>query len=211
MKAMNMHQPARVNVAAADTALCTADNSMLALNGTRAYAGGGYAQQLGGGAGNYLMLSTLVDGSITLNADAATGLVYMIEEEKMAFDLYNIFAEQTGSIVFDRISDSEQKHMDSLLLVAEKAGIDISTVSTTPGVFANTAIQSLYDTLLVQGSVSLSAAVGVGIAVENTDIADLMSYSADTTIGIVGTIYSYLELGSEHHLAAFTQQAALLV
>jgi len=129
----------------------------------------------------------------------------------MARDLYDIFAEQTGSVVFDRISDSEQKHMDSLLLVAEKAGIDISMVSTIAGIFANTAIQSLYDTLLAQGSVSFSAAVGVGIVVENTDVADLMSYSADTTIGIVGTIYSHLELGSEHHLAAFTQQAALLV
>jgi hypothetical protein len=134
----------------------------------------------------------------------------MIEEEKMARDLYDAFADQTGSVVFDRISDSEQRHLDSLLLVAQKAGIDLTAVSTTAGVFTNTAIQSLYDTLLAQGSVSLDAAYGVGVLVEQTDIADLQVYSADTSIGIVGTIYGHLETGSEHHLAAFTQYAALV-
>lgn len=164
----------------------------------------------GSGNADGLLLSTLVVGSLALSADAATGLIYMIQEEKMARDLYDTFADQTGSVVFDRISASEQKHMDSLLLVAQKAGIDVSSVSTAVGVFGNTAIQGLYDTLLAQGSVSLDAAYGVGVLVEQTDIAALQQYSADPAIGIVGTVYGNLEAGSDHHLVAFAQQAALV-
>lgn len=208
MRTMNQNSRAGLNVATATpAALCTTDAPLQTQSG--GYQGGGHGQQVSGSA-DCLLLSTLADGSLTLSADATAGLIYMIEEEKMARDLYDAFAEQTGSVVFDRISDSEQRHLDSLLLVAQKAGIDLTAVSTTAGVFTNTAIQSLYDTLLAQGSVSLDAAYGVGILVEQTDIADLQEYSADVSIGIVGTIYGHLETGSEHHLAAFTQYAALV-
>lgn len=233
MRAMNMNQ--QVSVSAAPTALCTTDGPLLTQSGFQGhgqqgsvnaaagtglcltdgtavlggYAGGGYGQQ-GSGNADCLLLSTLADGSLVLNADAAAGLIYMIQEEKMARDLYDAFADQTGSVVFDRIAVSEQKHMDSLLLVAQKAGIDVSSVSTTVGVFTNTAIQGLYNTLLAQGSVSLDAAYDVGVLVEQTDIADLAHYTADSTIGIVGTVYANLENGSDHHLAAFTQLAALI-
>jgi hypothetical protein len=215
MRAMNMNSRAGFNTApapapaahAAPAALCTTDGLLQTTHS--GFQGGGYGQQ-GSGNADCLLLSTLADGSLALGTDAAAGLIYMIEEEKMARDLYDAFAEQTGSVVFDRISDSEQKHLDSLLLVAQKAGIDLTAVSTTAGVFTNTAIQSLYDTLLAQGSVSLDAAYGVGVLVEQTDIADLQEYSADASIGIVGTIYGHLETGSEHHLAAFTQYAALV-
>jgi len=206
MRSMNQNSRAGLNVIpAVPAALCTTDAPLQAQSG---YQGGGHGQQ-GSGTADCLILSTLADGSLTLSADATAGLIHMIEEEKMARDLYDAFADQTGSVVFDRISDSEQRHLDSLLLVAQKAGIDLTAVSTTAGVFSNTAIQSLYDTLLAQGSVSLDAAYGVGVLVEQTDIADLQEYSADTSIGIVGTIYGHLETGSEHHLAAFTQYAAL--
>jgi hypothetical protein len=214
MRAMNGHQQA--GITASTAALCTTDGPLQTLSGVQ---GGGFGQHGGlgqqGGQGGVntdcLLLSTLADGSLTLSADAAAGLVYMIQEEKMAMDLYDAFAAQTGSVVFDRISTSEQKHMDSLLLVAQKAGIDVTAISTaTAGVFADTAIQSLYDTLLAQGSVSLDAAYDVGVLVEQTDIADLAHYTADAAIGIVGTVYANLEAGSEHHLAAFTQQAALV-
>lgn len=134
----------------------------------------------------------------------------MIEEEKMARDLYDAFAKQTGSVVFDKISDSEQKHYDTLVTIADKAGLDISGISTTAAVFTSQVIQSLYDSLLAQGSTSLAAAYGVGVIVEQTDIADLQDYVSGTDIGIVGTVYAHLEVASEHHLAAFTSSAALV-
>ena len=213
MRAMNMNTSAALN--ASTTAVCTTTGGPLQTK--IGLQGGGFGQQGGMGQqgaqgtnADCLLLSTLADGSLVLSTEVKAGLVYMIEEEKMARDLYDAFAAQTGSVVFDRISTSEQKHMDTLLLVAQKAGVDVTAISTTAGVFTNTAIQSLYTTLLAQGSVSLDAAYDVGVLVEQTDIADLQDYSADATLGIVGTVYANLENGSEHHLAAFTQYAALV-
>ncbi len=174
--------------------------------GAKAQHGNG--QQLKG-TGDCLLLSSTLDGSITLSADAAAGLVYMIEEEKMAMDLYDALFATTGSAVFDRISGSEQKHFDTLMLVAAKAGLDVSGVSTTAGVFTNPDIQALYNSLLQQGSASADAAYNVGVLVEQTDIADLKENIAVADIGIVGTVYANLMNASVHHLAAFSNYADL--
>lgn len=219
MRAMNMNKAAGVNAVAA-SAVCTTEGPLQQqvglVNGfgqqsVFAQQRAGAAGQQGGINGDCLVLTTLADGSLSLSADAAAGLIYMIEEEKMARDLYDAFAEQTGSVVFDRISNSEQRHMDSLLLVAQKAGVDVTAITAAAdGVFTNASIQTLYNSLIAQGSVSLDAAYGVGVLVEQTDIADLQDYSADASIGIVGTVYANLEAGSAHHLAAFSQYAALV-
>ena len=144
------------------------------------------------------------DSTLALDAEVTAGLLYMIEEEKMARDLYDAFFEQTGNLVFDRISNSEQRHLDSLLNVAEQAGIDTSALSTTAGVFTNTELQSMYDSLLASGDDSLESALQAAITVEQTDIADLASYGADSELGILGIVYAHLEQASENHLAAFT-------
>lgn len=176
-------------------------------------AGGGTMTR-GGFAGTNLQQGTGVclttDGTITLDAEATAGLLYMIEEEKMARDLYDAFFEQTGNLAFDRISNSEQRHLDSLLHVAEQAGVDTSGLSTTAGTFTNEALQSLYDSLLAAGDDSLEAALQAAVTVEQTDIADLAGYSADPELGLLGVVYTRLELASEHHLAAFTLQADLI-
>jgi len=202
MRTMKMNQQAGLD--AMPAAVCTTDEAVQA-NGSFQF--GSYGSQ---GAGEQLLLSSLTEGSIILSADAASGLIYMIEEEKMARDLYDAFFDQTGSTVFDRISDSEQQHYDTLITVADAAGIDLSAISTTVGVFTNPEIQSLYDLLLAQGSLSLDAAYEVGVLVEQTDIADLQNYITGEDIGIVGTIYEHLEVGSEHHLATFSQYADLV-
>lgn len=150
------------------------------------------------------------DATITLDAEATTGLLYMIEEEKMARDLYDAFFEQTGNLVFDRISNSEQRHLDSLLNVAEQAGINTSALSASAGTFTNAALQSLYDSLLAAGDDSLEAALQAATTVEQTDIADLANYSANPELGILGVVYAHLKQASEHHLAAFTLQLDLI-
>lgn len=200
---MNGHQQSGSN--ATTEALCT--TSSLATPAARSNFDTG--AHYGNANADHLQLSAFPDGSITLDAVAVAGLVFMIEEEKMARDLYDALFSQTGSLVFDKISDSEQRHMDSLLAVAAKAGVDLSAVSTTAGVFVNAEIQSLYDTLLAQGSVSLDAAYDVGVAVEKADIEDLITYNSSDEISIIGTVYSHLEQASENHLATFSSYAAL--
>lgn len=150
------------------------------------------------------------DAVLELGEAEIAGLVYMIEEEKMAMDLYDSFAEQTGSAIFDKISDSELRHMSSLIQVAEAADVDLSFLSSEAGVFSDARIQQLYDSLLDQGSESFADAIDVGILVEMTDIEDLQSYTNGDEVGLLGGVYAKLEAGSEHHLAAFTQYDAVV-
>lgn len=141
--------------------------------------------------------------SLSLSESEVSSLLFMIEEEKMARDVYDELFEQTGLIQFDRISDSEQQHYDTLLSTAEKLGIDTSALSTEAGVFTNSEVQSLYDQLIAQGSVSSDAAVDVGIAIEQTDIADLYAAIDATEITLLGQVYSNLLDASINHLSAF--------
>lgn len=136
--------------------------------------------------------------------EQVASLLFMIEEEKMAGDLYAQFFDQTGLKVFDKIAASEDRHMDALLDQALLAGIDVSGVISLPaGEYLNPDLQDLYLNLLSVGSVSADAALTVGQQVEQVDIADL----EETMVAVVGTpletIYANLENGSMHHLAAF--------
>lgn len=138
-----------------------------------------------------------------LNATDTQTLLYMIEEEKMARDVYDVLFEQTGIRTFDKISDSEQKHYDTLLSTAVKLGVDTTLLSTEAGVFSNDTLQSLYDQLILQASTSTNDAIAVGIAIEQTDIADLQATVATTEVTLLGQVYANLLNGSEHHLTAF--------
>jgi len=139
----------------------------------------------------------------TLSETDVSSILFMIEEEKMARDIYDELFEQTGLIQFDRISDSEQQHYDTLLSTADKLGIDTSTLSTEAGVFTNIEVQNLYDQLMEQASVSTDAAINVGIAIEQTDIADLYTAIDSTEITLLGTVYNNLLDASMNHLNAF--------
>lgn len=131
-------------------------------------------------------------------------LVYMIEEEKLAGDIYDAFFEQTGLRVFDKIGDSEDQHMETLIAQAEIAGLNLDTILSFPeGQYSNPELQSLYDSLLATGSVSDAAALEVGMAIEATDIADLQLAMVDLVGTPLGSVYANLLNGSNHHLAAF--------
>lgn len=141
--------------------------------------------------------------TISLLDSEVESLLYMIEEEKMAHDIYAELFEQTGLIEFDKISESEQKHYDKLVSIAEKSDVDISFLSTESGVFVNDEIQTLYDTLIQEASVSNEAAINVGIAIEEADIADLAATIEMTEAVILGQVYSHLFDASTNHLSAF--------
>ncbi len=150
---------------------------------------------------NSCQVDTLV-GEPLADVDVSN-LLFMIEEEKMARDIYDTLFEQTGLIQFDKISDSEQKHYDTLLKTAATLGVDTSLLSTEVGLFSNVEIQSLYDTLLAQGSVGVDSAIAVGIAIEETDIADLYATIEETEVAMLDSVYVKLLGASESHLAAF--------
>jgi len=146
----------------------------------------------------------LVTSPVTYSQADLAGLAYMIEEEKLAGDIYDALYQQTGLQVFDRIGDSEDQHLSTLLQQAQIAGLNLDHILALPeGQYSNPELQTLYDTLLASGSVSVTAALEVGVAIEQTDIADLQLALADLVGTPLGTAYANLSSGSANHLAAF--------
>lgn len=133
-------------------------------------------------------------------------LLFMIEEEKLAHDVYVTLGDLWGSQVFSNIAQSEATHQESLLPVLETRAI-ADPRSAEVGVFVNADLQALYDQLIAQGSLSQADAIQVGIAIETKDINDIAAAIAVEDDADVISVYERLLSGSENHLAAFQRQA----
>jgi hypothetical protein len=139
-----------------------------------------------------------------LSSDEAAALLFMIEEEKLARDVYNALYAVWGLSTFQSIATSEQAHMDSLSVLIERYGLT-SPVQAEAGVFTDPELQALYTQLVAQGSASLADALKVGGAVEEIDILDLQSRLALTDNADIQQVFTNLLRGSENHLRAFAK------
>ena len=135
-------------------------------------------------------------------------LTYMREEEKVARDVYLFLYEKWQSRVFKNIAASEQTHMDAVKTLLDRYGIADPAAGKEVGEFTNPNLQALYDELIDAGSVSLVDALEVGVAIEETDIADLTAAIASTTHNDIKTVYGNLLLGSLNHSDAFIANLA---
>jgi hypothetical protein len=132
-------------------------------------------------------------------------LEYLIEEEKLAHDVYTVMYQKYGANVFGNILESETTHQGMVLALLQARNIQ-DPRSTELGVFKNNELQQLYDKLITQGNISATEAYKVGVIIEEKDIADISNQLATTTDqGIVPTLES-LRSGSENHLRAFNRQ-----
>jgi len=161
-------------------------------------------------------LAVLVLAGSAATALAATPLApatvevleHMVTEEKLAHDVYVTLGERYDVATFDRIAVSEARHTDAVRALLERYGVDDPTAGDAVGVFDDPAFQGLYDDLVAQGEPSLAAAAGVGIFIEELDIADLRrAIEQDHPADVVRVLANLLR-GSEHHLAAFRALAA---
>ncbi|TDK48949.1 DUF2202 domain-containing protein [Antarcticimicrobium luteum] len=138
-------------------------------------------------------------------SDAAIAeLLYMIEEEKLAGDIYEAFHEMYGLKVFENIAESEDQHFNALIEQAEPLGIDVDQFVFEPaGTFSNPELQEMYDTLLAQGSESVTGALEVGKAIEERDMVDIAAAIEGVEGTKLATVYDNLLTGSSYHLDAF--------
>lgn len=138
-------------------------------------------------------------------ADQATVemLTFMVQEEKMARDLYLEFSQEYGARQFSNIARAEQKHMDSVRVLLDRYGITDPTVGDAVGEFDNADIQALYDELYDKGMTSLAKAAKVGITVEKVDIADINEMLDDRPAADITQVLKSLKAGSYNHLGAF--------
>lgn len=129
-------------------------------------------------------------------------LQYLIEEEKLAHDVYQQFAQIWDVGIFENIRDSEAQHQQELLLVLKAKGIP-DPRTHEPGTFKDQRVQQLYNQFTRQGASSLVEAYRAGAAIEEQDIADLNNYLKSTTDPMVVSVLQRLLAGSENHLQAF--------
>ncbi len=143
--------------------------------------------------------STLTEGEIE-------GIMFMREEEKLAYDVYMTFADLYGQPIFSNIASAEMTHMTAVLGLIETYGLEDPVDHSPIGEFANEDLQQLYDDLIDVGSVDLSSALEAGAIIEEVDILDLERFLAGTTNTDIIRVYENLLRGSENHLRAFVSQ-----
>ena len=132
----------------------------------------------------------------------------MREEERLARDLYQLFADAYGQAQpFANITRSEQRHFDAVGKLLETYGIPDPAAGLPAGTYAFPELQALYDDWAARGAVSQLEAAKVGVELETRDIADLEAAIAASAWDDVTTVLGRLKNGSEHHLAAFTDAA----
>jgi hypothetical protein len=132
-------------------------------------------------------------------------LLYLIEEEKLAHDVYTVLGETWGGNTFSNILASESTHQDQVLSLLNTYGLT-DPRSAKVGVFANPDLQALYDQLIAQGMTSQTEAYKVGVLIEETDITDLTTAINSTSDASIASTLEKLRSASESHLAAFTKK-----
>jgi hypothetical protein len=147
----------------------------------------------------------VVDKGIATADATEEQLVYLIEEEKLAHDVYAAMFDLWGSKVFGNILNSEETHQSQVLAVMATRDID-DPRSSKAGVFVNKELQDLYDELIAKGSKSAVDAYEVGVAIEELDIDDISKMLATAKDADVIAMMENLRKGSENHLRAFNNQ-----
>ncbi len=132
-------------------------------------------------------------------------LQYIVEEEKLARDVYLYLAENVTSSKFANIARSEQSHMDQIAAILKTYNYFNPTTTRAPGVFRDKSLQALYNTLITQGSVDVAAAFQVGRDIENLDIKDLQVMLKSKMPADMKLALDNLLKGSYNHLAAFNR------
>lgn len=143
-------------------------------------------------------------GNSALTTEEEEGLLLMREEEKLARDVYVVLFKTWGMSIFENIAASEQRHMDAVLYIMGKYGIEDPILGF--GEFDDDHLQELYNELVLKGEISVEDALQVGVIIELTDIEDIETLLEQTVKKDITRMYSNLLRGSYNHLAAFKRQ-----
>ncbi|XUL85381.1 DUF2202 domain-containing protein [Streptomyces galilaeus] len=139
----------------------------------------------------------------TLSASQKTTLARMAQEEKLAHDLYTVFAARYDAHVFDRIAAAETQHLDAVRTLLDRYDMSDPTAGRAAGGFTDATVQATYDRLLKQGTASVDDALKAGLTFETDDIAALTKAQSGLDAPDVEQVYANLLAASRMHQAAF--------
>lgn len=143
--------------------------------------------------------------STELSVDEISGIKFMLEEEKLARDVYTKLYEKWGQQNFTNISKSEGAHIAAVRALADKYSIDVSFYNDEVGKFTDEKLAGLFNNLVATGNNSLEEALKVGALIEEIDILDLEEYSSQTLNEDLLLVYDNLMRGSRNHLRSFVR------
>lgn len=141
----------------------------------------------------------------TLTAQEEEDLTFLREEEKLARDVYLFSLDKYGEQIFEKISNSEQKHMDEILDLLNYYGVE-DPAQDEIGVFTNSVLQDLYDELTLISDSSVVHAYTVGATIEDLDINDIVHFEGNTEKEDLIDAYQNLVCGSKNHIQGYTTQ-----
>ena len=145
-----------------------------------------------------------------LTVTEKNNILYLYEEEKLAHDIYVAMYNLYGAYIFNNISESKQRHMDSVAKLISKYELEEGVLNNDPGIFLNDNIKVLYGDLLEEGEKDLTSALGVGVKIEVMDIGDIEDMQKETDKADIERVLSNLLDGSYNHLDAFNTQLGLI-
>ena len=140
-----------------------------------------------------------------LSEQEIQGLTHMVEEEKLAGDVYQTLYTKTGLINFKNITESERRHQAALQNLLRQYGIADPTTGKGVGEFTQSTFSHLYQVLVKQGSLSSADALKVGLKIEDLDIFDLEKEMEHTQRASILQVYENLTRGSRNHLRSFNR------
>jgi hypothetical protein len=155
-----------------------------------------------------ILEEVISDDTFTSDAEKE-GMLFMLEEEKLARDVYFALNNTWGNQTFENIGSAESKHMEAVSTLIENL-YGMTPELLPEGEFNYDELTSLYSSLVSKGNESLENALAVGPLIEEVDIEDLMNYLLETDNENVKIVYENLLKGSRNHLRAFVNQLNVL-
>ena len=141
--------------------------------------------------------------SENLSTEDQQALYFMLEEEKLARDVYGYLGDLWEIPVFENIMQSEIQHVAAVETLLVSYGLEYELLD--PGTFHDQELQALYDELTTAGTEDLEAALWVGATIEDLDILDLQEFIDDTETDAIKSVFESLQCGSRNHLRAFAR------
>jgi hypothetical protein len=142
-----------------------------------------------------------------LNPDEVDALIFMVEEEKLARDVYLTLGETYDINVFKNIPIAENRHMEAVQGLITKYSLESQAVENERGVFDNETLKGLYNDLVIRGEKDLTEALKVGATIEDLDIKDLTDIIEGGKVDNKDLLAVFEELrrGSRNHMRAFVR------